>query len=278
MAGSRHADIVRARDPARHLLHHRRRRVGVGFARQHQNRHFVARERIAPVEGDQARDRRPVGRFGHPGHRAPRDRRAVGVGGGAEHGLHHLVGEIVHRHAVVERRDPRLDEASLEIPVRAAEGGAGRRQHQGADAIRPGGGEFLRDHAAHRVPDQVHAVQGEPVEQPGERTGERRERHRFERRRAAVTRHVPRDRPVRARERLDLRRPARGIAADAVQEDDRLAAAGLDMMDRGAHASAPTSRPASTTFSPSRLTVQFRIGRSKCPSVWRPANSLAPVE
>ena len=45
-----------------------------------------------------------------------------------------------------------------------------------------------------------------------------------------------------------------------------------------AHARSPWSTPSATTATPSRLTVQRRSGRSKWPSVRRPATSLAPVE
>ena len=147
-----------------------------------------------------------------------------------------------------------------------------------------GDGDLLGDHSAKRMTDQVRALDEHGVEQTHGGIGEGGKGDLGKRRRLAIARHLPgemaKPRPAGA----DLGIEAGAVAADAVQIEDGLGpVAGKPMggrqevAERG-HASAPCSTPASTTASPSRLTVQLRSGRSKCPAVCRPATSLAPVE
>ncbi len=136
-----------------------------------------------------------------------------------------------------------------------------------------------RDHAAHRMADQIGALDPQLIEQPRQRVGERRKRHLGKRGRPAIARHVPGDGAPARTEMGELGLKHRRAAADAVQEQERRSAAALlEMRHRRHHASSPISRPCSTTGTPSSVTVQPRIGRSKWPSVKRPAASLAPVE
>jgi len=90
------------------------------------------------------------------------------------------------------------------------------------------------------------------------------------------------------RERFELRAPVAASAADAVQEEEQrrirgsVDVGGERRLARDAdgfdHASSGARLPSTTTGTPSSVIVQWRTGRSKWPSVWRPAKGFAPVE
>ena len=127
--------------------------------------------------------------------------------------------------------------------------------------------------------DEVDALDVAFIEEIAQGFGQRREGRFEQRRRRPIARQVPGDGPVAPRgEMVELRRPALGIGPHAMQEDQNARARALLVVSWQAHASSPRSTPASTTAVPSSRTVQPRNGRSKWPSVCRPAVSLAPVE
>ena len=175
----------------------------------------------------------------------------------------------------------------LPVAVRLAEGRRGAGQHQ---AVRPPAGRVPAAPAPPCRP--CCGRRSTRARRPARRSGARTASAiagQVVGRRSAPRRHSPASPPPRrgsrpppAPRRCPTRiAPGLAAAADAVQQQHR--GAGLRPQRRCASGAPATRRghtstPSLTTAWPSSATVQPRSGRSKWPSVWRPATSLAPVE
>ena len=130
-----------------------------------------------------------------------------------------------------------------------------------------GDGQFLSDHAAHRMTDQMHAVPAPRIEQCQQGSGQTRKCHSSFQNTVTVTRHIPRGGAEIGGKIVDLRTPTLGATADTVQKQDDIAVSGDDTIGYCAHARSPCSVPPSTTTVPFSAMVQLRSGMSKWPSV-----------
>src|SRR5438445_1778760 len=279
MADARQQAVFGARDRARQPLDDCRCRDPVALAGEHEGGAADGAEALAAVEGDEAVEGGAVGRRRQRGHAGDRALDAARIGVLADQAANQRGRDFGGRLAALEGLQSVGEELFLPLAARTAEGGGGGDEHQRRDAVRHPCHELLCDHPAHRVTDDDRALDASCVEQRDQRIGERRERHRLERRAFAVTRHVPGDGAVLGGEALELSVERAMVRADAVQEHQRSRSpATLHARRERAQASSPCSRPSSTTIRSSRRTVQLRSGRSKWPSVCRPADSLAPVE
>ena len=111
--------------------------------------------------------------------------------------------------------------------------------------------------------DEHHGFVAEGFDQAGEGRGDMLEVVGLDDRAVAVSRLVPCVRRIaEAADVGQLVLPGMVPSTHAVQEQKR----------------SQTGFPSITTGLPSSSMVQWRNGRSKWPSVWRPATSLAPVE
>src|SRR5215217_2193355 len=158
------AGIGGARNALGHARHHRRWRIRVLLAGEHERRHTEAWQCIAKVETHERPHHRPVARFGHRRHAGARQRQPLRIGIVADELGDEARHEAGHGPAAIEGPEPSGDEVALPVALGPAESRARLREHDRAGRIGAPGDELLHDHAADRMADEHRARDAELIE------------------------------------------------------------------------------------------------------------------